>query len=364
MRERDIPLYLLRRGLLDAESVVSGNLHIVDVSRRNANFRVTRDAAESFLLKKGVSHGGFTSTSREAAAYRLLWSTAFSNGIKRLVPRLVAFDEDEDVLVLELFPEARDLRQHHRRTGRYSRRIAAMVGAGLAALHGPPLPEGFVPEHGLIAPEPPGLYLHRPGLHVLHELSAACLELIHVVQSAPEVGETLDLLRKEWRPCAFIHSDVRWDNVLLVSTPSRSLRIKIVDWEAAGIGDPAWDLGSILGDYLGGWISSIPIDAQAEPATHIELAGCPLDTVQPALRACWDAYVGSARLGAVDAGDLLNRVAQFAGLKLMQNALEHLDQAPACTPTAIVMVQTGLNIVLRPREALTTVFGIPLPERA
>ena len=47
-----------------------------------------------------------------------------------------------------------------------------------------------------------------------------------------------------WRAETFIHNDVKWDNFLVYARAGsrRLTQMKIIDWELANFGDPAWDV--------------------------------------------------------------------------------------------------------------------------
>lgn len=54
----------------------------------------------------------------------------------------------------------------------------------------------------------------------------------------------LRAVRSLWRPLALIHADLKHDNVL-VERSGYGLKVHVLDWEMARIGDPAWDLASL-----------------------------------------------------------------------------------------------------------------------
>lgn len=64
--------------------------------------------------------------------------------------------------------------------------------------------------------------------------------LSHAGQNAAAV-EGLHRARMTWRPMCLVHGDLKHDNVLLVDDGS----VRIIDWEMARIGDPAWDLAGL-----------------------------------------------------------------------------------------------------------------------
>ena len=288
LTQREVILYLLRRKLISPESIVQGDLVVVDASRRNLNFKVISECSPSYLLKQGVDPGRIVTVAREAAVYQLLNSDTRDDGVHRYLPHFYGYDAEEHILILELLRDAQDLREYYTRRGPFFKTPAAELGEALGTLHrmsvvggkGVEVIQGF--EH-----KPPWvLSLHYLDLSVFRNISNANIEVIKIIQQFSEFCELLDSLRREWRTEALIHYDIRWDNCL-VSTPSATKRksgLKIVDWELAGVGDPCWDVGSVFNDYLSCWLLSIPITGETPPDRYPELARYPLNKMQPAIR--------------------------------------------------------------------------------
>jgi hypothetical protein len=78
----------------------------------------------------------------------------------------------------------------------------------------------------------------------------------------------------------------------------------------------------------------------------------------------WAAYVRTAGLDEPAAADLRVRVARYAGLKLLQIALEHVQDAAESTMTAATLVQLGANMLLRPDAAASVLLGLGADEAA
>ena len=241
--QSDVVRYLLDRGLLPPHTVVDGTVVVRDASSRNRIFAVDGGDTSSFVLKQGTSPEGVAAVAHEAAVYQLLGQRG--DRMTSYLPTVWGYDTIGQVLILGKVSGDRDLRAHQVRTGRFSRALATSIGDALGALHRetaesvPATPE---------RPTPWVLSVHQPSLSIFRDASSAALELIRIVQSAPELGDRLDALRRGWEPCCLIHHDVKWDNLIACpdgSRPRARFRLKIIDWEAAQFGDPR--LGSGLG---------------------------------------------------------------------------------------------------------------------
>jgi aminoglycoside phosphotransferase (APT) family kinase protein len=187
----------------------------------------------------------------------------------------------------------------------------------------------------------------------------ANLQLIRVVQQFPAFGALLDELWAEWRPLRLVHYDLKWDNLLVVRSGRRARpRLKIVDWELAGLGDPCWDAGAVFGEYLRCWAGSIPANGEGQPGTLLALARYPLARMQPAICSFWRAYTAALGLDPPTATVWLCRAVRFAAGRLTQTAFEEGQDQPWLTTHALLLLQLAFNILQRPDEAATKLLGL------
>jgi thiamine kinase-like enzyme len=203
------------------------------------------------------------------------------------------------------------------------------------------------------------LSIHRPTLALYHEISAANLQLIKTIQRFPQFGQHLDALRGGWTHTALVHYDIKWENLLVGRGSGSSLKLKIVDWEMAGLGDPCWDTGAMFGEYLSYWLLSIPITGSDPPDRFLEMARYPLATMQPAMRAFWQAYTARMNLDQETVSQWLMRSVGYAAVRLIQTAFEQSQAAVQLTGNALSFLQVSLNMMQRPLEAAVHLLGVP-----
>jgi aminoglycoside phosphotransferase (APT) family kinase protein len=310
IEQHDVAAYLLARRLIGRRSIVSGTLRIEDVSSRNRNVRVSGGPGESYLLKQGLAADSAHTLANEAAVYRRL--TAAGAG---WIPRLHASDRARGVLILEWIAGGTDLA----RRGGATVALAGALGRVLAELH------AIAPDAQELRRDAPWvLALHRPPLEALRYSSAASVELVKRLQADAALGAALDGLREGWRATALVHRDVKWANC--IAHGARATRLALVDWEMAGWGDPAGDVGAALGACAG------------RPAQA---------------RALWRAYV---RAGGEPS--LLQRAAGHAGARLVQTAYEHTQEAPALDEATIEQLALARELLVEPRAAAAAHLGL------
>src|SRR5204862_5610436 len=134
------------------KSVVDGDLTIVDASRRNHNFGILRERGFSYLLKQGADAERRETIANEALVYSSLRLDPY-------LPRLVHYDSDEHVLILEYLTGARDLHEHQIRTGRFSSRLSSSIGRAFGILRRAPWRDDIFDQRAAWV-----LALARPGL--------------------------------------------------------------------------------------------------------------------------------------------------------------------------------------------------------
>jgi Phosphotransferase enzyme family len=355
--------YLLEHRLITPACVLDADLAVEEVARRNSNFKVTRTPGPCYMLKQGLDRERAGAVDREALVYARIGGSPDGRALRPHTVRFFRHDPAEHVLVLEFVRRAEDLRGYHSRRG-FSTAHARGMGGVLAAVHRLP-PDFLAPARNGAAVgttedarlDPPWvLSAHQPGVEVLRHVSAGALDLIGIVQQTDRFAGHLDVLRGEWAPSCVIHGDLRWSNWLLCSGARRK-KLKLVDWELAGIGDPCWDVGSILSDYLSWWLLNLPQVAAEAMRTLPAPALTALRRMHRAIGAFWREYCRAAALDDDLRPRFLRRAMRYGGARLMQTAYEQLQSSWRMNAVGLQLLQLSFNVLDRPDDALRHLCG-------
>ncbi len=154
----------------------------------------------------------------------------------------------------------------------YLAALRRLVATALAECHLLPVPRDAEIAALLPAPAPWVFDLSRPAPASLRELAPAQLRVIQAVQSQPGAVAALDRLRDEWRPTRLVHGDFKWSNVLVqqdaVGLP---VRVLLLDWEMAQLGDPAWDVGAAMHAFIAEAVLGLELADGSSPEAAAEL---------------------------------------------------------------------------------------------
>jgi Ser/Thr protein kinase RdoA (MazF antagonist) len=200
-----------------------------------------------------------------------------------------------------------------------------------------------------------GLSLPAPSYAGLLEMSAGAQNLLERLQASPRTCARLDELRADVEPDALVHGDLRWDNCLAVTAPParRRTRVLVIDWELAGRGSAAFDVGTVMAEYLRVWVGSIPIVAPSDPGRLVAHARHPLAAAQPAVAAFWSAYRRSSRHEPA-----LRRIVELTAVRLLQIAVERAGETNVPTAHVMTLVQLADNMLTSPEVAAWGILGL------
>ncbi len=237
------------------------------------------------------------------------------------------------------------------RTGTFPAALGEQLGRALARLQRETSPAPVA------VPAPWVLSVHRPGLSVFHDTSAAGLQLIKIIQGTAGFGELLDELRRGWTAETFIHQDVKWDNCLAASEGPGTCTW----WTGRSrqqVTRPGTS-GSAISQYLSFWLASIPHTGDQPPARFPALAAYPLEAMKAAIRACWNGYADELGVTAGEADKRLPRAVAYAGARLVQTALEGTQYLQQPDSGAVLHLQLAFNVMRHPEAAVTQLLQIP-----
>jgi len=322
---------------------------IVDASGRNRNFKVLRHHSQSFFVKqvRNWNSQAAAMLQCEAACYFLARNDPDFSALEPLIPELYDFDQDRQALTTAFISDGQDLWEHLRRTGSISPQIAGELGRSFGRFHRESENRVLNSPHSSVFPKqiPWILSAERRNSHPFKELSPATSQLFDRVDKWTQLPAALDALRNQWRVSTLMHGDMRLENCILVL--GSPLSLKIVDWELADLGDPRWDVGSILQAFLAPHVISLPPLEEQLTLTAL-LAQPALGSLHPAIQSFWESY---ARELERSQNDLFEQCLTYAAARMVQSAYEYMQFTPELSRNALHLVELSSNILQDPSAA-------------
>jgi len=349
--------FLMGQGLLGASEIVAGKVAVIDASRRNRNFKVLRDGGTGLFVKqmRDMQTDAMLTLKREAACYELARDDA---SLSRLMPRLVRYDENRHVIIVDLLPEAESLLNYHPRHRSFPIEVGRMLGEGLGLYHtrAGALIENEKLKQLLARQVPLILTLGQGGHAMLNRFGRIGPALSALLHQHKDFEALLDALGAEWRFDSLVHGDMKWDNVLIYPAAG-GFDFRIVDWEMADFGDAAWDVGAVLQSFLAAWIMSMPIASGLPPQAYVSMATQPLEATRPLLGAFWEAYAATRNFTKDQANNELERCMRFGAARLVWAAIEQRLYVSQLDPAASALLQVSLNVLKDPPRAVRELLG-------
>jgi len=355
---REAVQFLLEAGVLRNDEVVGYGVEVRNVSRRNNGLKVACPSGPSFYVKEGIGQERQRTVAAEARVLVDLLSGSARQPAtaSSFLPQFVAFDPDRCVLVTRLVPNGQSLVDLRPRYRLFSEGVARAIGASLGQFHC--LADDAEANRRADAPDfvPFPFIAVEPQLTMLLSLSSGNVELVRVVQNTDEFLSLLHAVRLSWNVDHLIHGDMRMDNCVLSRRGRRSV-VTIVDWELAGRGDPAWDIGTVIAEFIGAWLLSVPIVQDTTAQEVFRCSQFPFITIQRAIGAFIRAYYHACRTKRWTRSIGPARIARFAALRLIQIAFEQLQSASELTGQAVYLLQLSLNLLQKPDTATMAFLG-------
>jgi Ser/Thr protein kinase RdoA (MazF antagonist) len=307
------------------------------------------------FVKQAEEAGAAATLANEAAVYQLLAGREGAR-LRQRVPAFVYFDPTASRLVLRSVAESTDADDSSLPSGASADDMAAWLGETLAVCHSTfRRPTALASLSGNSVVPWPILMAHPP-VEWLVELSPAQADLIRLVQSTPPLVDALSRAHEDWNPSALIHGDIRPANVLGVRLRGGAVRLRLVDWELAGWGDPMWDVASAMQAYLLECITSESWSELERPAQAARVFARHLPAAQRRIRALWSAY--RTHLTGRLPRAALERLAPYVAARLLQSAYEAASAATRLGREVSGVVQLSVNIATNPDRVATELFGL------
>src|SRR5262249_23596742 len=146
------------------------------------------------------------------------------------------------------------------------------------------------------------MMMDQTGQDFLHKIGPAGVHLATALAALPVLLPMLSGLRARWQHDSLLHGDMKWENCLIVGRPGEGGQgLMVVDCELVDIGDGAWDVATIIKEYL---VTSL-------------MNARPMDQLRPVIREFWTTYAGRRDLADERLREYCARVIAFTAARMV-----------------------------------------------
>lgn len=351
------------------------NIEVTLIPAKNFNLLLTFSDGRTLLVKQenrnycGQTKGEFW------AAWQMqklmLSFPDFGDRTRHFLPELIYFDPINSILIVNYLADYCDLYRYYADENQFPTEIAIAIGKLLASIHSQTFDREQYQEfltrsvpNREIDLEPsyvddPIRRLSRITPDIFAMIPIECHQFFKLYQRFPSLTQAIADLRQSIAPSCLIHNDLKLNNLLLDLQWQQpgSQMIKLIDWERAAWGDPAFDLGCLLGSYLEIWLDGMAISNTLSINESLQLATTPLELLQPSIGALVEAYLDSFPEIIAARIDYLDRAIQFTGLALIQRIEINIDETRTFGNRGIMMLQIAKQLLCDPKASINILFG-------
>lgn len=150
-----------------------------------------------------------------------------------------------------------------------------------------------------------------------------------------------------------------WKEILSQENLQDKSIIRMINWESCSWGDPAFDLGRAIADYLLLWLNSLIVHPAIELEQSLQLATIPLEVIQPSILALTKGYSSSFPDILENYPNFLKRVIQFTGLALIFHLLAMIESFQGFNNQSICKLQVAKKLLCTPEKLSNMIWEIP-----
>ncbi len=360
--------YLSEQGLFNPLERHLGKIELIEA--KNFNLLVTLPDSSKILVKQerlqkeGKAIGEFYG---EWQIQNLVNQFPELEHLQGFLPEILHFDPDNYILVVKYLDHYQDLNKFYQKEKIFPPVIATAIGNALGIIHRDTFNNQVYQEFLAKNQENLSSYqvtnlikgLERITPDIFATVPKDGLKFFVLYQRFDSLGQSIAELEQAFTPSCLTHNDLKLNNILLHNDweSSSDQIVRFIDLERTNWGDPAYDLGMLLGGYLGLWLSNLVINKSLTIEESLRLAVIPLEKIQPSIAALTRAYLTVFPNILQERPDFLERVIQFVGFALIQQIQAMIQYQKTFGNLGIGMLQVAKKLLGYPRQSMATIFG-------
>jgi hypothetical protein len=368
LKSQNIFKYLIEQKLCSESE--QPPIKVEPLTAKNFNLLVSLPGDRKLLVKQerhnqeGKAAGEFLS---EWRIQEFLQRFPNLGNYRSFLPEVLHFDAENSIIVFRYLDDYRDLMDFYTKENSFPPEIAREIGTILGTIHRDTFNRQEYQEffsknsENLMVDQVSHLVrgLERVEPEIFGMVPGDGLKFFALYQRYDSLGHAIAELGKAVTPCCLTHNDLKLNNILLYKDwqdYSNNI-VRLIDWERSAWGDPAFDLGTLIGSYVQIWLGSLVISNSLSIEESLRLAITPLELLQPSIGALTQAYLNTFPEILEHRPDFLQRVVQFTGFALIQQIQAMIQYQKSFGNMGIAMLQVAKTLLSRPVQSMPTIFG-------
>ncbi|MEH2063944.1 MAG: phosphotransferase [Nostoc sp.] len=293
--------------------------------------------------------------------------------IRHWISEAIHFNLDDSIIIFNYLDNYRDVMAFYGKENIFPPEIASAIGKVIASIHSLTFDHTdyqafFTQKQENESSENLSYLINnlgRIGPEIFASVPSEGLKFFALYQRYDSLGQAIAELVNSLKPSCVTHNDLKLNNILLAKDWEQNIgnnTIRLIDWERCSWGDPAFDLGTLIGSYLRIWLSSMITNKTMSIDQSLRMATTPLEVMQPSIANLLIAYLNHFPEILEHRPDFLRRVIQFAGWDLIIAIQSTLQYQKTFGNTGICMLQVAKSLLCRPEASIPTVFGMQASE--
>lgn len=223
------------------------------------------DTTKPYIIKCARVSSHFPSSlTNESWFYNWIYSNQTLLPMRKFISIFYGSFQQGQILAIENLSNFITLYSYYKRRKTFSKIWTVYLAENLAKLHSISFIEinnksSEIPRHKLEVP-----LVNKITPEFLAHNENSLIELIEILQNQDEFA-SLHKFQASQNPRCLIHGDIKFDNILIKKfkdNPSR--KMIFIDWELCGLGDPEYDVATIIANFLLFWINSVKLQNSKE----------------------------------------------------------------------------------------------------
>ncbi len=375
--------YLIEQGICTSEEQAQSNVE--RKYAKNFNLLLSLPGKRKLLVKQephiqeGKTAGEFL---REWRIQELLQKFPELNQIHPWISEVIHFDASKSIIVFNYLDDYRDVMNFYAKENTFPMEIPIAIATILARIHRLTFERENYQEFCSPKQETQSSttsdisdiniqmvsQLERITPEIFGLVPADGLKFFALYQRYDSLGKAIAELGNSFTPCCVTHNDLKLNNILLANNWQQSTSpsvngskaeiVRLIDWERSSWGDPAFDLGSLIGSYLLIWLGGLITSKAMSIEESLRMTTTPLEQIQPSIAAFAIAYLTEFPEILQLQPDFLRRVVQFTGWNLISAIQATLQYQKSFGNSGICMLQVAKSLLCRPDSSISTIFGM------